>query len=153
MRLVHTTGKTWYKVLHKHTMYVISLSNISIKTNFKQITRVEIRLLNLYTTLRETTFCAWHHVICALLTLQTLDNFRIRYRTWFIRGNVEYHCCYFKNTYFHFHNCRSCMETDVNYINTESGLPIEIENFSHYRFFYLFISTLQFSTIKFGILL
>ena len=75
MRLVHTTGKTWYKVLHKHTMYVISLSNISIKTNFKQITRVEIKLLNLYTTLRETTFCAWRHVICALLTLLTLTCF------------------------------------------------------------------------------
>jgi hypothetical protein len=33
MRFVHTTGKTWYKVLYHHTMYVISLSNISIKTN------------------------------------------------------------------------------------------------------------------------
>jgi hypothetical protein len=40
MRFVHTTGKTWYKVLYKHTMYVISLSNISIKTNFKQITQL-----------------------------------------------------------------------------------------------------------------
>jgi hypothetical protein len=29
-----------------HTMYVIGLSNISIKTNFKQITRVTIRLTN-----------------------------------------------------------------------------------------------------------
>jgi hypothetical protein len=28
------------------------------------------------------------------------------------------------------------METDANYFNTESGLPIEIENFSHYRFIY-----------------
>ena len=36
IRLVHATGKTWYKVLYQHTMYVISLSNISIKTNFKQ---------------------------------------------------------------------------------------------------------------------
>jgi hypothetical protein len=44
--------------LYKHTTYVISLSNISIKTNFKQITRVEIRLTNLYNTLRETTFRA-----------------------------------------------------------------------------------------------
>ena len=35
MRFVHTTGKTWYKVLYHHTMYVISLSNISIKTNNK----------------------------------------------------------------------------------------------------------------------
>ena len=35
MQLVHATGKTWYKVLYQHTMYVISLSNISIKTNNK----------------------------------------------------------------------------------------------------------------------
>jgi hypothetical protein len=64
MRFVHTTGKTWYKVLYQHIMHVISLPNISIKTNFKQITRVEIRLTNLYNTLKETTFCAWRHVIC-----------------------------------------------------------------------------------------
>ena len=78
MRFVHTTGKTWYKVLYHHTMYVISLSNISIKTNFQQITRVEIKLTNLYNTLRETTFCVWcqrlfvviHSI--ALLTLLTL---------------------------------------------------------------------------------
>ena len=38
MQLFHTTGKTRYKVLYQHTMYVINLSNISIKTNFKQIT-------------------------------------------------------------------------------------------------------------------
>jgi hypothetical protein len=50
--------------MYQHTMYVISLSNISIKTNFKQITRVDIRLTNLYNTLGETTFCAWRHVIC-----------------------------------------------------------------------------------------
>ena len=62
MRFVHTTGMTWYKVLYKHTMFVISLSNISIKTNFKQITSVEIRLTNVYNTLRETTICAWRHV-------------------------------------------------------------------------------------------
>jgi hypothetical protein len=58
---------TWYKVLYQHTMYVmgmylifefcsqfflflqdlyvISLSNISIKTNFKQITRVELKFV------------------------------------------------------------------------------------------------------------
>jgi general stress protein CsbA len=35
MRLVHATGKTWYKVLYQHTVYVISLSNISIKANDK----------------------------------------------------------------------------------------------------------------------
>jgi hypothetical protein len=45
MRLVHATGKTWYKVLYQHTMYVISLSNISIKTNFKQITRVKVKFI------------------------------------------------------------------------------------------------------------
>ena len=67
--LVHTTGTTWYKVLYKHNMYVISLSNISIKTNFKQITRVEIRLTNLYNTLRETTFCARCHVYLLLFIL------------------------------------------------------------------------------------
>jgi hypothetical protein len=33
----------WYKVLYQRTMYVISLSNISIKTNFKQITRVKLK--------------------------------------------------------------------------------------------------------------
>ena len=44
------------KVLYQHTMYVISLFNISIKTNFKQITKVELKLTNLYHTLRETTF-------------------------------------------------------------------------------------------------
>jgi hypothetical protein len=36
-QLIHTTGKTWYIVLCQHTMYVISLSNISIKANVKQI--------------------------------------------------------------------------------------------------------------------
>ena len=67
MRFVHTTGKTWYKVLYKHTVYVISLFNISINTNIKQITRVEIRLTNWYNTLRETIFCAWRHVCCRSL--------------------------------------------------------------------------------------
>ena len=38
------------------THYVCN--NISIKTNFKQITRVEIRLTNLHNTQGETTFCA-----------------------------------------------------------------------------------------------
>jgi hypothetical protein len=47
-------------------MYVISLSNISIKANFKQITRVEIRLTNVYNTLRKTTFCAWRHIVSGL---------------------------------------------------------------------------------------
>ena len=43
MRLVHATDKTLYTVLYHHTMYVISLSNISIKTSFRQIARVELK--------------------------------------------------------------------------------------------------------------
>jgi hypothetical protein len=43
MRFVHTTDKIWYTVLHHQTMFVINLSNISIKTNFKQIARVELK--------------------------------------------------------------------------------------------------------------
>ena len=43
MRFVHATDKTWYTVLYHHTMHVISLSNISIKTNFNQITSVELK--------------------------------------------------------------------------------------------------------------
>jgi hypothetical protein len=46
MQLVHATDKTWYKVLYHHTMYVIRLSNISIKTNFKQIARVESKCVH-----------------------------------------------------------------------------------------------------------
>ena len=64
MRLVHAKDKTWYIVFYQHTMYVISLSNISINTNFKQITRVELKWTNLYNTLRETTLCAWRYVNC-----------------------------------------------------------------------------------------
>ena len=45
MRLVHATGKTRYKILYQHTMYVINLSNISIKTNIKQITKVELKFV------------------------------------------------------------------------------------------------------------
>ena len=45
MRFVRATGKTWYKVLYQHIMYVISLSNISIKTNFKQIKRVKLKFV------------------------------------------------------------------------------------------------------------
>ena len=43
MRLVHATDKTWYTFLYHNTMYVISLSNISMNTNFKQIARVELK--------------------------------------------------------------------------------------------------------------
>ena len=74
------TPQAWYKVLHQHTMYVISLSNISIKTNFKQITRVEIRSTNLYNTLGRLHFV--HDVMLfvavhcfALLTQLTLACF------------------------------------------------------------------------------
>jgi hypothetical protein len=34
---------TLYIVLYQHTMYAISLSNISIKRNFKQIARVKLK--------------------------------------------------------------------------------------------------------------
>jgi hypothetical protein len=74
------TPQAWYKVLHQHTMYEISLSNISIKTNFKQITRVEIRSTNLYNTLGRLHFV--HDVMLfvavhcfALLTQLTLACF------------------------------------------------------------------------------
>jgi hypothetical protein len=62
VQLVHTTGKTWYKVLYHHTMYVISLSNISVKTNVKQITTVQLHLTILHNTL-STTLCTWRRVI------------------------------------------------------------------------------------------
>jgi hypothetical protein len=58
MRIVNATGKTRYKVLYQHTMNVISLSNILIEADFKQITMVEMKLTNLYNTLRNTTLCA-----------------------------------------------------------------------------------------------
>jgi hypothetical protein len=47
MRLAHATDETSYKVLYQLTMNVISLSDISIKTNLKQIARVELKLTNL----------------------------------------------------------------------------------------------------------
>ena len=50
--LIYSFVPTHYLYLH-----VKSLSNISIKTNFKQITRVESKLTNVYITLRVTTFC------------------------------------------------------------------------------------------------
>ena len=66
IRLAHATGETSHKVLYQHIifMYVINLSNISIKDNFKQITRVELNLTNLHNTLRETIFYAWLKFIC-----------------------------------------------------------------------------------------
>jgi hypothetical protein len=77
MRFVHATGKTWYKVLYKYTLYVISLSNISIKTNIEQITRVEIRLTKLYNTLRETTFYAWRLLPFILLLCYRCSHWRV----------------------------------------------------------------------------
>ena len=81
------TPQAWYKVLHQHTMYVISLSNISIKTNFKQITRVEIRSTNLYNTLGRLHFV--HDVMLfvavhcfALLTQLTLACFLLIPMIW-----------------------------------------------------------------------
>jgi hypothetical protein len=56
VRLVYEIGKSWYKDVYKHIMYVISLSNISIKTNYKQITTVELKLTNLYNTLKRLYF-------------------------------------------------------------------------------------------------
>ena len=77
MRIVHATGKILYKVLYQHTMFVISLSNILIKINFKQITRIPLKFVQycegdymyiLYNTVRETTciFWAWRHIIFAV---------------------------------------------------------------------------------------
>ena len=66
MRLVHATDKTWYKVLYQHTMYVISLFNISIKTNFKQITRVELKCVQY-----SEGDCAWRHVIFSVHSLMS----------------------------------------------------------------------------------
>jgi hypothetical protein len=37
-----------YQSRYHHTMYVISLSNISIKTNFKQIARVELKCVQYF---------------------------------------------------------------------------------------------------------
>ena len=57
MRLGHTTGKTRYKVLYQHTMYVhvISLSNISIKTNKNE---------HFVQYCEGDYICAWCDVIC-----------------------------------------------------------------------------------------
>ena len=45
MRLVHTTGNTSNTVVYQHTMYNKSWSNISIKMNFKQITKAELQFV------------------------------------------------------------------------------------------------------------
>jgi hypothetical protein len=58
-------------------LYVISLSNNSIKTNFKQITRIELKLTNLYKTLRGTALCTYVNC-CRSFTEVTLlfDHFQ-----------------------------------------------------------------------------
>jgi hypothetical protein len=61
MRLAHATDETSYKVLYQLTMNVISLSDISIKTNLKQITRVELKLTNLCNTLERD------YILCMML--------------------------------------------------------------------------------------
>ena len=78
MRLADATGKTWYKVLYQHTMYVKSLSNISIKTNNKG--RIKINKFVQY-SMGDYMFCTWRHIICYRsfinITLQSesrLDN-------------------------------------------------------------------------------
>jgi ABC-type uncharacterized transport system YnjBCD permease subunit len=71
IRLIHATDKTWCTVLYHHTMYVISLSNISIKPNFKQIARVELKcipdhnssLLRFVVILVNTTYSTWYKVL------------------------------------------------------------------------------------------
>jgi hypothetical protein len=55
MRSVHAINKTWYTVLYHHTMYVMSWSNISIKTNFKQIARVELKCIQ---------YSEWDYILC-----------------------------------------------------------------------------------------
>jgi hypothetical protein len=89
--LVHATGKTWYNVLYQHTMYVISLSNISIKTNLRKITRFELELTNLYNTLREATFCAWSHVICC----RSFTNVSLLFDHFQCHCAIVRQCCYF----------------------------------------------------------
>ena len=69
---ITTSRESWYKVSYQHTVYAISLSIISIKTNFKQKTRVEIRLTNLYNILLETTFC-FYLILLDLLCLTPLS--------------------------------------------------------------------------------
>ena len=65
MRFVHATGRAWYIVLYQHTMYVISLSNISIKRNFKQIARVELKFEGDYILcMTSRYFCRSFTLLC-----------------------------------------------------------------------------------------
>jgi hypothetical protein len=70
--IVHAICKNWNIVLYQHILYEISLFSISMKTHFKQITRIELKLTNLDTTLRVTTFSWWRHVMwCHSFTNRT----------------------------------------------------------------------------------
>ena len=70
--IVHAICKNWNIVLYQHILYEISLFSISMKTHFKQITRIELKLTNLDTTLRVTTYSWWRHVLwCRSFTNRT----------------------------------------------------------------------------------
>ena len=66
MQLGHTTGKTWYKVLNQHTVGYVCNKFIKHfnKNKFETNNMGRIKMNTLYNTVRETTFCAWCHVIC-----------------------------------------------------------------------------------------
>ena len=81
MRLGHTTGKTWYKVLNQHTVGYVCNKFIKHfnKNKFETNNMGRIKMNTLYNTVRETTFCAWRHVIsCSTFTDVTLlfDHFQ-----------------------------------------------------------------------------
>jgi hypothetical protein len=113
MQFVHATGKTWCIVLYQHTMYVISLSNISMKTNLKQITRIELELTNLDNILRETTFCTWRHMFCChsftkVILLFTLIVYVAYIDVFFLHSNdmTSWQCSSAENVSpFFYHQC------------------------------------------------
>ena len=101
MRLVHATGKTWYKVLYQHTMYVIILSNISIKTNFKQITKIVLKLTYkkcictipwvwLHFVHDVTSFVTVHSPMCGCCSIPYSVTVQSSYYALFIWRDVEW---------------------------------------------------------------
>ena len=101
MWLVHATGKTWYKVLYQHTMYVISLSNISIKTNFKQITKIVLKLTYkkcictipwvwLHFVHDVTSFVTVHSPMCGCCSITFSVTVQSSYYALFIWRDVEW---------------------------------------------------------------
>jgi hypothetical protein len=50
-------ARPWYYVCNKFIYHYN-------KSNVKQMSRVKLKLRNLYNTPKETTFCAWWHIIC-----------------------------------------------------------------------------------------